>query len=274
MQLISFFIFLLGAAVGSFLNVLADRLPRQKSIGGRSQCDHCGRILEWRDLMPVWSFFVLRGRCRTCRGRISWQYPITEISTGLIFLLIFNFQLPIFSEISNADFSFLPVLNLIYYLFIASCLIAIFIADLKYYIIPDKIVWPAIWISLFYRFFEIYNFKIWNLFGHRSSVIGHFLPYLLAGLGAAAFFVAIVAITRGNGMGWGDVKLAFLLGLFLGWPLILWSMFLAFFAGASVGVFLIVLGRKTMKSQIPFGPFLAGAALLIFIFAGFFPFLL
>lgn len=265
--LVSFFIFLLGAAVGSFLNVLADRLPRQKSVGGRSRCDYCGRVLSWRDLIPVWSFFVLRGRCRTCRRKLSWQYPAVEISTGLIFLSIFN-------KILNPESLFLNLSPLFYYLFIASCLIAIFIADLKYYIIPDKIVWPAIWVSLFYRFFEIGDFKIWNLFGYWSMAIGHFWPYLLAGLGAATFFFALVAITRGNGMGWGDVKLAFLLGLFLGWPLILWALFLAFFVGSAVGLFLMALGKKTMKSQIPFGPFLTGAAMAVFFFTGFFPFLL
>lgn len=288
------FIFIFGSAIGSFLNVVVCRLKTAPENGspviagepfsgllGRSHCPRCGQILAWYDLIPIISFFMLRGRCRNCREKISWQYPLVEIATGLLFVAITqHFVILSGSEGSAAIISgFFASLrmteyaNLVYYLFIASCLIVIFVYDLRHYIIPDKVLIPAITVSLAYGIFGTLGKIILNnpalpplnLWGGAERLY----PYLFSASAAAGFFLFLVLITRGRGMGMGDAKLAFLLGLVLGWPLILPALFLAFFLGAAAGIGLIIFGQKTLKSQIPFGPFLiAGALAALFLGQG------
>ena len=215
-------IFLFGLALGSFLNCVIYRLEHNQSfLRGRSYCPYCQHQLDLRDLIPVLSFLILRGKCRYCQQKISWQYPLVEIFTGLIFLLIINYQLSIINFI------------------IAPFLIIIFIYDLKHYIIPDKIIYPAILIA------AIFNFTNW-----------------LSALGAAAFFLIIVLVSRGKWMGVGDIKLGFLMGLLLDWPSVLIALFLAFMTGAIIGIGLIVSGKKSLKSEVPFGPFLIGGTFI------------
>ncbi|TSC53529.1 MAG: leader peptidase (prepilin peptidase) / N-methyltransferase [Parcubacteria group bacterium LiPW_39] len=286
------FVFLFGLAVGSFLNVVIHRLtadhPENSSLPGwqrtvlcgRSHCPKCGQTLRWYDLIPVLSFFILRGRCRYCSQKISWQYPSVEIATALLFLLISNFQFPISNEISNFKFQISNAVNLGFLFFIISCLFVIFVYDLRHYIIPDKVLFPAIGISILYRLSEVF-FRHAELVSASQEILKQvqddringalaiWRPFLLtmaAALAAAAFFLALVLITRGRGMGLGDVKLAFLMGLILGWPNILVALLLAFSSGALVGLSLIVAKRKTLKSQIPFGPFLIGGTLITFFF--------
>jgi len=234
-------IFLFGLAVGSFLNCVIYRLaPHQGpggGLGGRSYCPHCQHQLGFWDLVPVLSFLVLKGKCRYCQKSISPQYPLVELTTGVLFLLFFEIRFPII-DIREIGF-----------LFIISCfLIIIFVYDLKHYVIPDKIIYPAIVIAL------IYNLQRCDLLG-RSHL-------LFSALGAAAFFGAIVLISRGKWMGIGDIKLAFLMGLLLGFPNILVALFLAFFSGAIIGIGLIISGKKSLKSEVPFGPFLVGGTLV------------
>jgi len=169
-----------------------------------------------------------------------------------LFLLIFSFDFAQDKNFINQDKNFI---NLVYHLTIVSFLIIIFVYDLKRYLIPDKIVYPAIGFSFLYFLFTV-----------PSSLFGH----ILSGLGAAVFFLLLVIVSSGRWMGLGDVKLAFLLGLFLGWPMILAALFLSFFSGAAVGMLLIILGKKGMKSEIPFGPFLAGSTILVLLFQNFF----
>jgi len=137
-----FLIFVFGLSVGSFLNVVIFRLKTEESIiSKRSHCFQCGAVLKWHDLVPLLSFALTLGKCRYCGGKISWQYPMVEISTGLIFLLIFNFQ----------TLDFFNLLTVGYLLLLACFLIIIFVYDLKHYIIPDKIIYPAIGISFIYQ---------------------------------------------------------------------------------------------------------------------------
>jgi len=230
-------IFIFGLVVGSFLNCLIYRLEVGEGfLKGRSFCPYCRHILSWQDLIPLLSFLILRGKCRYCQKSISWQYPLVEIATGLLFLSIFNFQFSIFN------------------LIIACFLIIIFVYDLKHYIIPDKIIYPAIVIVL------IYNFL-------RSDLLGR-SDLLLSAFGAATFFLAIVLVSRGKWLGIGDIKLAFLMGLFLGFPNILVALFLAFSIGAIIGLGLIVSGKKTLKSEVPFGPFLVTGTFIALFFGG------
>ncbi len=271
MELIVFyaFIFIFGLIIGSFLNCVIYRLARPnfslwKNLGGlkgRSYCPHCKNRLIWLDLIPIFSFLFLKGKCRYCHKKISIQYPIVEILTGLIFLLIFNHSAGRFALVlgQNAQifehFGF-SVLNLLFLFYISSVLIIIFIYDLKYYLIPDKVLFPTIAIALLYRLF--YFSLIWD--------------YLLAVLIASGFFLFIFLISKGRWMGFGDVKLAILLGLFLGFPNILVGLFLSFFFGAIIGLALIILnlpaqaGKIGLKSEIPFAPFLITGTFIAMFF--------
>jgi len=208
-------------------------------LRGRSRCPHCQKELSWKDLVPLFSFLILRSRCRYCRQKISLQYPLVELATGIlfVFIAIFNFQL------ATCNF-----LNTCFLFFVSCFLIIIFVYDLKHYIIPDKVIYPAIFIS-----------GIWYL---ASGIFFNFytryeiLNAAYSAIGTAAFFFFIVLFSRGRWMGAGDIKLAFLMGLILGFPNILAALFLAFSLGAIMGIGLIVFEKKTLKSEVPFGPFL------------------
>lgn len=241
--------FLVGLAIGSFLNVVIDRLEIGESvIRGRSYCPKCRTILRWYDLIPLFSFLILKGRCRYCEGKISWQYPTVEIATALLFLLIPNSQFLFF----------------LYYLVITCFLIIIFVYDLKHYIIPDKVIYPAILVVSACLILK----SIGVLPAARDGLFlkGGLQEGLLSAFLAAGFFFLLVAISKGQWMGLGDVKLAFLMGLILGWPEILLALFFSFLSGALVGLSLIAAGSKTLKSQIPFGPFLSASTIFIILF--------
>jgi leader peptidase (prepilin peptidase)/N-methyltransferase len=266
MFIISFFIFIFGLIVGSFLNVVICRLKIKEEIFfSRSHCPHCKKNLKWFDLIPVLSFISTFGKCRYCGKPISIQYPLVEIITGLLFLLFFW----------HLDFGFgleqfgtIWILDLIYLLFILCSLIVIFVYDLKHYIIPDKIIFPAITVAFFYKLFEMFgnwNLRfVWDLgFGIWDFQI--LLYAIFSAFLAAGFFFLIILISKGEWMGFGDVKLAFLMGLILGWPNVLFALFLAFVLGAAIGLILIGLKIKSIKSQIPFGPFLVAATIVMML---------
>ena len=247
-------LFLIGLAVGSFLNCLIYRLNKGLSpIGGRSFCPKCNHQLSWKDNTPLLSFVLLGGRCRYCHSPISWQYPLVELGTGILSVvslsakggLAFGWQ---FSVVRGAN-----ILSTGYWLLITYALFAIFVSDLRYGTIPDKIVYPVIGLAIIYSIFDI-----------QYSIFENFL----SALGAAGFFLALVTITRGKGMGMGDVKLVALMGLVLGWPKIAVALYLAFLTGAIVGVILILLGKKRFGEHIPFGPFLTTATWIGLLWGG------
>src|SRR3989344_4594705 len=138
------FVFIFGLCTGSFLNCVICRLEQKKSLNGRSFCPYCKPTLRWLDLIPVFSFLFLKGKCRYCRKKISVQYPLVEVATGLIFLLIFNFQF-------SMNFQFF---NFFFLFYVSSALIIIFVYDLKNYLIPDTVLFPAIVIAFLYRILE------------------------------------------------------------------------------------------------------------------------
>ena len=254
--LFSIFYFLFGLCAGSFLNCIIYRLHiKESSLKGFSHCPYCKRRLSWKDLIPILSFIILKGRCRYCHQKISLQYPLVETTTGLLFLSIFIFQ--------NLQ-GFNPCY--LFYLLVISCfLIIIFVYDLKHYLIPDKIVYPVIGITFLYQLFRILNLENWNLFRIWDLEFGILGPLLSAFI-ASAFFLIIVLFSRGKWMGIGDVKLAFFMGLFLGFPKILAALFLAFLIGAIIGLELIILGKKKLSSEVPFGPFLVTGTFLALFF--------
>ena len=241
-----FLVFIFGLLIGSFLNCLVYRLNENefglKSLFGRSYCPKCKRNLCWFDNIPLFSFLFLKGKCRWCHSPIGWNYPLVELATGLLSLIIYRFAIT--NQISNFQF---PISNLIYNLLIAYALVAIFISDLQYRTIPDQIIYPTILISLIFLIFQYPSILISNL---------------LSGLGAAGFFFLLVLLTHFKGMGLGDVKLAGLMGLFLDFPKVIVALYLAFLTGATAGVILILLGKKKFKSQISFGPFLVLATFI------------
>lgn len=258
--MVEIFIFIFGLIVGSFLNSVVYRLENGQSfIKGRSYCPNCEHSLNWLDLVPVFSFLILRGRCRYCREKISFQYPLIETITGVLFLLIFKFYLSGFGKFSDfffqSQFLFYLVqfLSLIFLFIIFSLLIVIFVYDLKHYLIPDQIVYLGIIVSFFYdlRYF---------LFNQSDN----FKSAIFSALGASLFFLFIVLISKEKWMGAGDVKLAFLMGLLLGFPNILPALFLSFFIGAIIGLGLVFFHKKKLKSEIPFGPFLIIGTFLSF----------
>lgn len=225
--------FILGTIVGSFLNVFIDKILHGRTLFGRSHCDFCKKTLSPWDLMPIVSYMLLRGRCRHCKRRISPQYPIVEFLSGTIFASVFYFQ------VQGSPFDGVKVA---YLLVISAVMLVVATVDYKYYLIPTTLVFGASLLALFYDFFT---------FGP-----GLFAQYVFAAFVAAAFFGAIVLVTRGRGMGSGDIVLAFLIGMVLGFAQMVLAIFMAFVLGAVVAIFLIILGRKKFKQAIAFGPFM------------------
>jgi prepilin signal peptidase PulO-like enzyme (type II secretory pathway) len=246
------FLFLLGSAIGSFLNVLIDRIPRDESVvKGRSHCDKCKHILAPYDLIPLLSYILLAGRCRYCKTKLSFQYPLVEFITGMIFVFIYIYII----NTSNSNFlilnSYFLILNSIYILIIMSSLLVIFITDLKYRIIPDQIL-----------IFDLPLIFIYLIINNYSLIINHFL----SGFALFLLFLLLVLITRGKGMGFGDVKFAFVMGFLLGFPKIIVAFYLSFLTGAFFSIILILVRHKRMKDAIPFGPFLAASTAISMLY--------
>lgn len=269
------FLFVLGTAVGSFLNVVILRYDPEKflfgqALLGRSRCRSCRRTLRWFELVPIISFLIQRGRCRTCKARLNIQYPVVEILGGLIFIFvprqikIFYFALP---AVHLAALSTLWILVFL-------TLLLVFFIDLRLFIIPDEanvflgllgILIIAVGRSYFGpaqgSFLGAYSL----IFGLRVG-IGIWLNHFLAVLVALALFALIIFITRGRGMGMGDLKLAVPLGFVFGWPDVILVLGLGFVIGSVFGFYAIACRRKNLKSFVPFGPFLAAASALVFFF--------
>ena len=238
--------FILGSAVGSFLNVVVDRTMRGESIiTRRSHCENCGVELAVLDLVPILSFFGLRAKCRYCGSPLSWQYPIVETLTASLFALSFWFIA------QSAGFSFIKLFVLFG---IVSVSIVVATVDLKFSLIPTTFVYAISLVVLFYNFFAF-----------APTV---FIGTIIAAFGAALFFVFIVLVTLGRGMGQGDVVLAFFIGLVLGVKATFLAMFLAFLTGAFISVVLILMGRKKFGNTVPFGPFLVFGFLISLFWSG------
>lgn len=241
-------IFIFGASIGSFLNVLIDRLPREENINGRSCCDYCGKKIAWFNLIPVLSFFILGGKTKCCGKKLSWQYPFIEITTGTSFLLIFNSQLSIINKFSIINDHWLLIIGLFG---IISCLIVIFVSDLKYHLISDYILLALFVFSLLLHlirpipFITIYNYL-------QPFITNHIPSGLIVGL---PIFL-IYFISRERAMGLGDVYLSAIMGFLLGWQAGFLALYIAFVTGAIFGLIIIALKLKKLKSKIAFGPFL------------------
>jgi len=242
MVIIYIFSLLLGLVVGSFLNCLVYRLHNHQTILGRSLCPHCQNKISWFDNIPLISFMVLGGRCRHCQQGISWQYPLVELLTGALFLLVV-----LHLNIFNPRYALLLVRDWL----MIFALIFIFVYDLKYYAIEDVVILPIAGAVL-----------VLNLLLKFS-----WLNLILSGSGSALFFLAQYFISRGKGIGFGDFRIGILLGLYFAWPRIALAIFLSYLIGSFISLVLVLVRQKKMKSMIPLGPFLSVGA-LITIFYG------
>lgn len=229
----------MGLSIGSFLNVLIDRLPKDETIGGRSHCDYCKKQLEWIDLVPVFSFIFLGGKCRRCKKKLSFFYPLVEIITGVGFVLISYNWFPTKSGLVE-----------LVELGIFSSLVVIFFADLKYRIIPDQATAALTIFSLIFIYLQGKNLPL----------------HLAAGIGLSAGIYLLFFLTRGRGMGFGDVKLAFPVGLLQGPVLGFIAIYMAFITGGLTALILIFTKKKSLKSKIAFGPFMIFGLALTLLF--------
>jgi prepilin signal peptidase PulO-like enzyme (type II secretory pathway) len=237
-------LFLFGLTIGSFLNVVIYRLRTGKSpVRGRSYCDHCHHQISWYDNIPLLSYLLLRGKCRHCQKTIAIDYPIIEALTAIQFVWVYwllkvNFQF--FGQVEG----FYSLSLLSYWLLLFTGSLAIAIYDFKYLLIPDLILVPLVVLALL----RLTVSQQWSV-----------VP---TAFGASAFLFVLWWFTRGKGLGVGDIKLAFLMGLVLGWPQILVAFMIAFLTGSVVGVILVLVRKKSLKDKIAFGPFLILGMLL------------
>ena len=256
MHLFEYFVVIVfGLIFGSFLTALSYRIPKKISIAkGRSFCDKCKKEIVWYDNIPLLSFLLLKGKCRNCHQKISIRYPLTEIFTALTFLLIFvvyNLQDTSFvNSVFNTWGNGLGIITLPYFILITIILITIFIIDLEKGIIPDNLI--------FILYLTVSTLLILT---HLNNFYTHFFAGMLSSL--LLYFLFI--ITKGKGMGLGDVKLAIPLGTILGVTNSLIWLFLAFLTGAYIGIILILARKAKIKDKIPFGPFLIFAFLVALI---------
>ena len=230
-------IFIIGLVIGSFSNVCIYRLPRNESlVRPGSHCPQCSKPIPFYDNIPIISYLLLKGKCRYCGQSIPPQYPIVELATGLFYLALYLF------------YGLQPIA--IVYMLLCTLLIIISFIDLRERIIPDVLSVPFIIIGFAFSFF------LRNI-NPLDSLLG-----ILAG-GGSLLLIAIVGskLFKKEAMGGGDIKLAAMLGAFLGWQLTLLSLFLGFFLGSVIGV-LIMVTSKNKNDVIPFGPFIALGAMI------------
>lgn len=255
-------VFVYGSVIGSFLNVVIDRLPEGKSIVfGHSSCDYCQKPLRWYELIPVLSFLLQKGRCRRCDGKLSVQYPAVELLTGLLTTIIVwrHFPTLLIDELTLSAIGMIIVQLIFVY-----SLIVVTIVDFKLGIIPDEII---IFLTGVFGITSITRI-LYSIIAVESltAVAGNIAISLLSGLIAGGVFFFIVLITKGKGMGGGDVKLAWIIGLFLSGVSTLLSLYIAFVTGAVVAIILLIIGRRRFGQTIPFGPFMALGAVTILLF--------
>ncbi len=252
MQLIlTFLAFCFGSIIGSFLNVIILRLPANQSLNGRSHCISCGHTLGVLDLAPLLSYLFLFGNCRYCKVKISPRYFILEAITGLLFAVSYYYIQPQ---------NLVPAIQLLKYWIILAALVVIFVVDLEHFLILDEVIFPVSGAIFLLNIILDVCLKI-NIFSPHSN----FLSGLIAAAVLWVFFYLVWFFSKGLWLGFGDVKLAILLGLALGWPLILVGFMLAILLGGVVSAFLLIFMGKNLKSQIPFGTFLAlGTVLALF----------
>lgn len=258
------FLFILGLIFGSFLNAIIFRYNTGMTPKGRSFCPDCGKKLNWHELIPIVSFILQKGRCKGCSGRISRQYPLVELITAFLFTAT-GCELMGSSGIESINPFYLA-----YTLLIWCLLVIIAVYDLRHKIIPDGPVYSLILLSLAGVLADKFFYPDFLVKG-GSAILDFMIGPILFAFVASFWFVS-----SGRWMGFGDAKLVLGLGWFLGFKTAISGIILGFWSGALAGIFLVVLSRAgklflgsekfTMKSEMPFGPFLILGAILAFFF--------
>lgn len=243
-------LFITGLVMGSFYNVVIFRVPEGKSIvKPRSACGSCGTVLKAVDLIPVFSYIFLKGKCRTCKAKISAQYPLVELLSGLLFVVLY--------------LKFGLTLELLFSIYFMSVLLIVFFIDLKHQIIPNGLVLTGLIGSAVF-----FVLRFW----YKDSILGGAAWYSpLLGMVATSGFLLLIAILgmliyKGDAMGMGDVKIFLPIGLFLGLRLGIMALIFSVVIGGLSGLFLIITKLKDRKSQIPFGPFIVAGSFLSLMF--------
>jgi prepilin signal peptidase PulO-like enzyme (type II secretory pathway) len=260
--------FLVGLSVGSFINAFQYRVQIGKKNTGRSFCPKCKHQLAWYDLIPLLSFFLLKGRCRYCGKAISIQYPLIEFITAVLFVAVgiksgyiqkINDLLLGSLSFSNKEV-FVILLSVLCLLLIVGCLVLIALHDFKTKYVLSLVVYVTMGASL--------SFLIVNYGGQVSSwpLFEYFYPFVAPSLIAAGIFFAIYAISRGKWMGAGDIEIAAMMGVVLGWPDTMIAFYVAFILGAIIGTVLLVAQKAKLKTEVPFGPFLITGTFVAYLF--------
>jgi len=247
-------IFILGTMFGSFLSVVNYRVRKSEKgiFFGRSKCPYCQKNLKIYQLIPIISYIVGRGRCMFCKKKISITYPLLELSTGIIFLVLF-IHIP-FIEITSlgiAHFSLFSLIHFLYLGFVSLCFIGIFFYDIQYLEIPEIYIFPTIAIIF-----------LWGIFSPTLSLY----DMAMGGGIAAIFFGSQVLLSKEKWLGIGDVQLGILIGLFFGWKLFFVSLFIIYFIGLIIALILMALKKVKRNSQIPFAPFLITGSFITLFF--------
>lgn len=263
-------IFTLGAIIGSFLNVVALRYNSGMSVSkGRSKCFSCSKELKWYELIPIFSYVYLHGKCKTCKTKISAQYPIVEFCTGLVFVLIAVRQYSLWGVYGGFDHGlFYSLAFFVYYSLIFSLLIVISVYDFKHKIIPNEFS---------YTFIVLATLKLVMFYLCRKNMgLGFsYIDYLdfLAPILMFLPFAMLWLVSGGRWIGFGDAKLAFGIGALLGLVSGVSAIVLSFWIGAVYGILMVIKGRFSlnpkkqlrMSSEVPFAPFMILATIVVFV---------
>lgn len=243
-------VFIFGTIIGSFLNVCIYRIPAGLSIvKPRSKCGSCERTLTAVDLVPILSWVFLKGRCRTCGGKISIRYPLVEALEGALFLLIFT----------RFGLSYLTLTSWVF----AAFLTVVFFIDIDHRIIPNKLVRFGCLLGLLPVLMHLTSiYPIYHTRAIYEPLLGVIVPF------SFMLFVALLSmlIMKKPGLGMGDVKVYAPIGLFLGWQLSLMSLWFAFFFGGLFGIYWMAILRKSKKDYIPFAPFIVIGSLIALLY--------
>lgn len=264
-----FFVIVLGLVFGSFLNVAVLRCAGGESAAkGRSKCPKCGKTLKWYELIPLFSFAIQGGKCRGCKEKISWQYPLAEIFTAGVFACLWQFYLVL--QWQNFSNNFLFFVFAIILFCLAGAFTAILIYDIKFLEIPASfLAWALAFVFILDVVKDINEFLLGNnVFSgsFRQIIANSSLASGAAGaLAAGIIFFSLVFFSKEKWMGQGDVYVGAATGMLLGWPRVFESLLLAFTSGAIIGIILILIGGKKLSSKIAFGPFLILAGLAAFV---------
>jgi prepilin signal peptidase PulO-like enzyme (type II secretory pathway) len=271
-----------GLVIGSFIDCIANRSFTKQSFLGRSFCDHCKKTLPWYTLIPVISFLFLRGKCHSCKERISPESTLVEIIIGLLTAFILFTYLPLGFSSLQWEAQLIIVLDILFKLFAIYIFSIVFITDIKSGLIPDRITYPAIIIAAVYLitstafktgvfYLSLKNSQLGQyllpphsdyFYRHVMSLIETVGWTFASGIGVGLFFLILILVTKGRGMGGGDMKLGIFIGLILGFPNSVAAIMLAFLLGSVFGIVLILSRVKKFGQTIPFGPFLSLASVV------------